>query len=142
MKITVVSNRLNKPVVIEGSPETKADLEKLLSKNNIDYSKLAFVLKENRTTLDLPDAAVPQKDFILFLATKHIKSGTAAKKPVKKVVKKAVAKKVVKKTPAKKAPAKKAPIKKVTPKEPAISSKKEEELMKEFRDVDSKYKSL
>lgn len=68
----------NQVIDFEGS--TFKDLKSALSNLEFDLRNKKFVIGENRTTLEHPDAILPEGDFTLFIMPVKTKSGALSRK--------------------------------------------------------------
>lgn len=159
VELTVVTSKGEKRKFSHSENEKWSFLSELLRKEGYDIDKLKAIESKNKTTLEHPDAILPNSNYILFLMPLESKGGAVTKKVAKKAVKKAATKKVVsKKTATKKTTKKEVPIKvkntkvkiktaeaipdKLSTEKVIEPEKSNEELLKEMRDLSKDLKHI
>jgi hypothetical protein len=84
-KVTIYSTRTRATQVIETEATTWGELKSLIN-DDMGVSSSKVMIRENRTTLEHNDAALPEGDITLFLYPEKVKSGTDGDVEIKDVV--------------------------------------------------------
>lgn len=129
-KVIIVTTKGEKQTLNLPNGLTKSALEPLLRKANVALDNMKIVEGGNNTTLEHPDAVVPDGKIYLFLMQLDSKGGAKASKAAPK---KAAAKEAAPKKAAKKAAVKAAPKK--TVKKTKVAASVEEPVEPETPDL-------
>ena len=73
--VKIYSSNADKILKCVSSATTWGELKTDLDRDGIEYEKNSVVVKENKTSLELDDALLPEGEFTLRLTPKNIKSG-------------------------------------------------------------------